>query len=96
MKTLFLKQALSLGMFAMAATGAFVSHAEKTENRALPVQQGFIKGNPLGTLCNSPKNCQTEDSGLVCRVINDDPTTTQMFGKVGGKLHPHALQYTRP
>jgi len=83
MKTLFIKQALSLGMFAIAATGAFVSHTEKTDRAALPVQQAFVPGNAQATECNLPKNCQTEQSDWLCRVDDTNPSSAQMYGKVG-------------
>lgn len=74
---------MALGTFALAATGAVVSHSATAEKDALPVVQGFIKGNPQATNCHSPQNCQTEDNQMLCRTSG--ATGTQLWGKQGDK-----------
>lgn len=80
---MIIKQALSIGTFALAAMGAFVSHNESVEKNSLPIVQGFVQGNPLHTVCETPRDCQTEESDWMCKL--NDLSGADLYAKSGAK-----------
>jgi len=85
MKSLLLKQGLFISTFLFAAISAAVVRTNSIEEKSLPVVQGFIRGNPEGTICDHPKFCQTEINQWLCRVDDLNPGSTQMYGMVGNR-----------
>jgi hypothetical protein len=83
MKALIIKQALSLGTFALAAMGAFATHSGNANERSLPIVQGFVQGNPQHTVCETPRNCNTEVNQWMCKL--NDLSGAQLYGKSGTK-----------
>lgn len=78
MKTSFLKLFIPVLLFGVAVAGAFATNSQ-TSSDSLTHQEGFVKVNPLGTLCDNPEMCTTV-SGEICTVGNVS-SGAQLWGK---------------
>lgn len=65
MKTL--KNWIPAAFFMLAIIGAFSTHAMNTTKKvnAMTTFQGYLKGNPQGTVCNKSIEC-TDEAGPIC------------------------------
>lgn len=66
---------IPMAVFALAIAGAFTTHAMSRSSKATTNFQGYVKANPLGTVCNLSIMC-TDDPGPICKV-----GSTQIWGK---------------
>ena len=64
-----------MAVFALAIVGAFTTHAMSRSSKVTTSIQGYVKANPLGTVCNVSIFC-SDDPGPLCMV-----GTTQIFGE---------------
>jgi hypothetical protein len=71
MKTKF----ISLTVFALAIIGALTTHAMNNSTTSLMSIQGYIQGNPTGTICTRSVWC-SDIIGPICM-----SGTTQIYGK---------------
>lgn len=71
MKTKF----ISLTFFALAIVGAFTTQAMNNRVKKQSSIQGYVKGNPQGTVCPISVWC-SDTQGPICM-----SGTTQIFGK---------------
>lgn len=79
MKTSFLKLFIPVLLFSVAIVGAFATNSTHTATTSTSHVQGFVKLNPLGTVCDTPEMCTTE-FGVIC-TVGDIPNATQLWGK---------------
>lgn len=79
MKTSFLKLVTPVLLFGGAVAGAFATNSEQAASKNLSHVAGFVKLNPLGTLCDQPEMCTTIP-GDICTVASN-PSGTQLWGK---------------
>lgn len=79
MKTSFLKLFIPVLLFGAAVVGAFATNSEQVASKSLSHTEGFVKLNPLGTVCDQPEMCTTIQ-GEICTVGNV-PGATQLWGK---------------
>lgn len=75
-----LKKLIPVALFALAIVGAFSTHAMGRASKTTTTFQGYVKANPLGTVCNISIQC-SDQPGPLCMV-----GATQIWGKdVNGK-----------
>ncbi|WP_159798921.1 hypothetical protein [Flavobacterium sp. MK4S-17] len=79
MKTNLLKRVAVAGVFAVAVSGAFATHAQTLQKRTATTKPGFVRGATV-FICNNEENCQVESNSHLCRVGGSD-TGTQLWGK---------------
>ena len=79
MKTSFLKLFIPVLLFGAAVMGAFATNSEQAASKSLSHVEGFVKLNPLGTVCDQPEMCSF-DPGEIC-TVGDIPSGTQLWGK---------------
>jgi len=80
MKAIILKQAISLATLAIAVGGAFMSDAAGKAKEDAALTQGWLKGNPEGTICHQSNMCEINNTGNICRT-GPASTDPQLFGK---------------
>ena len=66
---------IPIAVIALAIAGAFTTHAMSRSSKVVANQQGFVKQNPLGTMCDVSITCSNIPDAL-CKV-----GTTQIWGK---------------
>lgn len=64
-----------MAVLAIAITGALTTHAMSSSAKKATNFQGYVKANPLGTVCNTSIMCSDIQDEL-CKV-----GTTQVYGK---------------
>jgi hypothetical protein len=69
------RKMIPLAVFAIAIAGAFTTQAMTRFNKNVSTFQGYVKVNPLGTMCNTSITC-SDIQGELCKVGN-----TQIWGK---------------
>lgn len=79
MKSIFLKRFIPVLLFGLAIVGAFATNITSKSSTSVSHVQGFVKLNPLGTVCDTPEMC-TSDFGVIC-TVGDIPNGTQLWGK---------------
>lgn len=69
---------IPMAFVALAIAGAFTTHAMSTSAKGVTANwQGYVKVNPLGTVCNTSIICSDFPNAL-CTI-----GTTQVWGKDG-------------
>lgn len=81
MKTSFLKLFIPVLLFSVAIVGAFATNSSHETASSASHVQGFVKLNPLGTVCDTPEMCSTE-FGPIC-TVGSDANGDQLWGKDG-------------
>lgn len=66
---------IPMAFVALAIAGAFTTHAMSRSTKDVTNFQGYVKQNPLGTMCNVSITCSDVPDAL-CKV-----GTTQIWGK---------------
>ncbi|MEO8235822.1 MAG: DUF6520 family protein [Flavobacterium sp.] len=69
------RRLIPMAVFALAIAGAFTTQAMNRSNKKVSIFQGYVKVNPLGTMCNTSITCSSDPDEL-CKV-----GTTQIWGK---------------
>lgn len=69
------RRLIPIAVFALAIAGAFTTQAMNGSNKKVSTFQGYVKVNPLGTMCNTSITCSDIPDEL-CKV-----GTTQIWGK---------------
>ena len=69
------RKMIPIAFFALAIIGAFTTHAMSTSSKKVANFQGYVKVNPLGTICNTSIMC-SDIPDAICTV-----GTTQVWGK---------------
>lgn len=70
-----LRRLIPVVVFATAIAGAFSTQAMNRSGQKVATFQGYVKANPLGTMCNTSISCSDIPNEL-CKVGN-----TQVYGK---------------
>lgn len=69
------KKMIPMAFVALAIAGALSTHAMSGSLKKTSDFQGYVKANPLGTICDTSIMC-TDNPGDICTV-----GTTQIYGK---------------
>jgi hypothetical protein len=80
MKSINLKQAVPVMVFALAIAGAFTTSAMEKSRKAVADVDAFKRLNPAG-LCDEEKFTCSTDNGPICRVDYDIPSSPQLWAK---------------
>lgn len=79
MKTSFLKLFIPVLLFSVAIVGAFATNSSDKAASSASHVQGFVKLNPLGTVCDTPEMCSIQ-FGPIC-TVGSDSNGDQLWGK---------------
>ncbi|WJS93379.1 DUF6520 family protein [Flavobacterium johnsoniae] len=81
MKSINLKQAVPVMVFALAIAGAFTTSAMERSSRAAINVDAYKRLNPAG-LCDEEKfTCSTNNLNDICRVDYTNPSSQQLWAK---------------